>query len=83
MKADIIQMAREAGLAHFYDSEGHCTGITDQRLITEEKERNDDRLVDILAPFSVLVAKKCADIADTAEPYQSADLIRKHFGVEK
>jgi hypothetical protein len=30
-----------------------------------------------------LVAKKCAEIADTAEPYQSADLIRKHFGVEK
>lgn len=30
-----------------------------------------------------LVAKRCADIAETAEPYQSADLIRKHFGVEK
>ena len=28
-------------------------------------------------------AKKCAEIADIAEPYQSADLIRKHFGVEE
>jgi hypothetical protein len=28
-------------------------------------------------------AKKCAEIADTAEPYKSADLIRKHFGVEE
>ena len=29
------------------------------------------------------VAKQCADIADMAEPYKSADLIRKHFGVEE
>jgi hypothetical protein len=28
-------------------------------------------------------AKKCAEIADMAEPYKSADLIRKHFGVEE
>lgn len=27
--------------------------------------------------------KKCAEIADIAEPYQSADLILKHFGVEE
>lgn len=33
--------------------------------------------------FAQLVAERCADIADTAEPYKSADLIRKHFGVEK
>lgn len=29
------------------------------------------------------VARQCADIADTAEPYKSADLIKKHFGVEE
>ncbi len=29
------------------------------------------------------VAKQCAEIADTAEPYKSADLIKKHFGVEE
>lgn len=28
------------------------------------------------------VAEKCADIADTAEPYRSGDLIRKHFGIK-
>jgi hypothetical protein len=28
-------------------------------------------------------AKRCADIADKAEPYQAADLIRKAFGVDK
>jgi hypothetical protein len=55
-REDIIRMAREAGLSHFYDSEGHCTGITDEKLVDEDKERNDDRLVEILAPFAALVA---------------------------
>ncbi len=27
-------------------------------------------------------AKRCAEIADKAEPYQAADLIRKAFGVD-
>ena len=54
-KEDIIRMAREAGLYHFYDSESHCTGITDARLVTEDKERWDDRLVEMLAPFAALV----------------------------
>lgn len=29
------------------------------------------------------VARQCAEIADKAEPYKSADLIRKHFRVEE
>ena len=55
---EIIEMAREAGLAHFYDSEGHCTGITDAELITADKEKNDARLVEMLMPFANLVAAK-------------------------
>lgn len=50
---------------------GFSVGVTDH-VIYAAHER-----------FAKLVAKKCAEIADTAEPYQSADLIRKHFGVEK
>ena len=53
---DIIRMAQEAGLWLFYDSEGHCDGITDVELITAERDRDDDRLVEILAPFAKLVA---------------------------
>jgi len=53
---DIIKMANQAGLYHFHDSEGHCTGITNARLVTEDKERDDDRLVEMLAPFAALVA---------------------------
>jgi hypothetical protein len=85
-KEDIIRMAREAGLIHFYDSEDHCTGITDAPLITADSERNDDRLVEMLAPFAALVAaaereecaKMCEEISD--EEYylgrQYADMLR-------
>ena len=65
---DIIRMAREAGLIHFYDSEGHCTGITDAPLFTADSDRNDDRLVEMLAPFAALVAtaerEECASLCD-------------------
>lgn len=52
---EIIKMANEAGLYHFYDSEGQCTGITNARLVTQDKDRWDDRLVEMLAPFAALV----------------------------
>jgi hypothetical protein len=74
---DIIRMAREAGLAHFYDSEGHCTGITDADLFTAEKDRNDARLVEILGPFAELVTaaerEACAKVCDDlpVPPYVS------------
>lgn len=32
--------------------------------------------------FAQLIVRECARIADTAEPYQTSDLILKHFGVE-
>ena len=73
MKEEIIRMANEAGLYHFYDSEGHCTGITNARLVTQDKDRWDDRLVEMLAPFAALVraderdacAKVCASLDET------------------
>jgi hypothetical protein len=33
--------------------------------------------------FALLIVQKCADIADTAEPFLSSDLIKQHFGVEE
>jgi hypothetical protein len=33
--------------------------------------------------FAQLLVKECAGIAETAEPYQSSDLIKQHFGVEE
>ncbi len=36
-----------------------------------------------LAKFAELIVRECANIADTAEPYKSNDLILKHFGVQE
>jgi len=33
--------------------------------------------------FAELIVLKCAEIADTAEPFISSDLIKQHFGVEE
>jgi hypothetical protein len=31
--------------------------------------------------FAELIVRECAGIAETAEPYQSSDLIKQHFGI--
>jgi hypothetical protein len=31
--------------------------------------------------FAELIVRQCAGIAETAEPYQSSDLIKQHFGI--
>jgi len=36
-----------------------------------------------LNKFAELIVLKCAEIADTAEPFLSSDLIKQHFGVEE
>jgi len=38
---------------------------------------------DIIHAFAELIVLKCAEIADTAEPFLSSDLIKQHFGVEE
>lgn len=37
---------------------------------------------DAIEKFAELIVKQCAEIADRAEPYQTSDLILKHFGVK-
>jgi hypothetical protein len=32
--------------------------------------------------FAQLIVLKCAEIANTAEPFLASDLIKQHFGVE-
>ena len=34
-----------------------------------------------LEKFAELIVRECAGIADIADPFQSSDLILKHFGV--
>ena len=41
---------------------------------------SDERIAAV-ERFAAIVAGRCADIAHEAEPFHSADLIRKAFGV--
>lgn len=43
---------------------------------------SSEQLGRIYDKFAELIIKECADIADTAEPYKSSDLIKKRFGIE-
>ena len=44
----------------------------------ETVELWDDRI----EKFAQLIVRECAEVADKAEPYQTSDLILKHFGVD-
>ena len=35
----------------------------------------------LIEKFAELIVRECAEIADTAEPFLSSDLIKQHFGV--
>jgi hypothetical protein len=39
--------------------------------------------VDNSEKFAELIILKCAEIADTAEPFLASDLIKEHFGVKE
>ena len=43
---------------------------------------SDDGWIFDKEKFAELIVLKCAEIADTAEPFLASDLIKQHFGVE-
>ena len=49
--------------------------LMDRSFTDEQGERFDPER------FAELIVKECAGIAETAEPYQSSDLIIQHFGI--
>jgi hypothetical protein len=60
------------------------------RILAEQATKKYDRLGNEipfaqpdLEKFAELIVLKCAEIADTAEPFLSSDLIKQHFGVEE
>ena len=56
-----------------------------QCIVREQRGTNafDNYMVDRFDTerFAKLIVLKCAEIADTAEPFLSSDLIKQHFGV--
>ena len=51
--------------------------LMDRAFTDEQGEQFDPEL------FAELIVRECAGIAETAEPYQSSDLIKQHFGIEE
>jgi NTP pyrophosphatase (non-canonical NTP hydrolase) len=49
--------------------------LMDRSFTDEQGERFDPER------FAELIVRECAEIAETAEPYQSSDLIKQHFGI--
>ena len=58
-----------------------------QCIVREQRGTNafDSYMVDRFDTerFAELIVLKCAEIADTAEPFLSSDLIKQHFGVNE
>ena len=57
---DTLELAREAGIYHAFDSEGHWDGLTDVKLINRNSHPDDivygeKRIVEILKAFEDLV----------------------------
>ena len=48
------------------------------RAFTDEQGEQFD-----IERFAQLIVRECAGIAEIAEPYQSSDLIKQHFGITK
>jgi len=69
MNERIQKLADEAGLRFTQLMSNPMVPIVDGKETDLEK-------------FAELIVLKCAEIADTAEPFLSSDLIKQHFGVE-
>jgi len=53
--------------------------LIDDARLTAVSEMFEDKL----KKFAELIVLKCAEIADTAEPFLASDLIKEHFGVKE
>lgn len=91
---EITRMAREAGFVGFDGDNGSLRRFA---ALVAAAERNKvaqwmidrsyatghgDTTENLLKELEWQVAGRCAEIANKAEPYQAADLIRKAFAVD-
>ena len=51
--------------------------LLDKAKLTAVQEMFEEELYE----FAELIVRECAEVAKTAEPYRSDDLILRHFGV--
>ena len=72
MNERIKKLAEQAGFCMWTDEEWNPGDVIDWGCRYDKE----------FEKFAKLIVKECADIAETAEPYKSSDLIKQHFGVE-
>jgi len=57
------------------------TEAHESRIGPDGLVRSDGNPYIFYEKFAKLIVLECANIADTAEPFLSSDLIKQHFGV--
>jgi hypothetical protein len=72
MNERIKELAEKAGFVMWGEETWNPGDVIDWSC------RYDDELTKLVE----LIVRECAEIAETAEPYKSNDLIKKYFGVE-
>ena len=79
-------MAREAGIYHAFDSEGHWDGLTDVKLINRNSHPDDivygdKRIVEILKAFEALVRADEREANSKARAGKPRQLPRRGMGM--
>ena len=59
------------------------TEAHESRIGPDGLARSDGNPYIFYEKFAKLIILECANIADTAEPFLSSDLIKQHFGVKE
>ena len=77
-----IDMAREAGIYHAFDSEGHWDGLTDVKLINRNSHPDDivygdKRIVEILKAFEAIVRADQREI--DAKVCEEAEIVQTNY----
>ena len=57
--------------------------VRESRLDVYGLGKDRDKWDNTVEKFAELIVLKCAEIADTAEPFLASDLIKEHFGVKE
>jgi hypothetical protein len=72
MNERINKIGVESGMLNYVDNETPRHYFLSGHADEQDLER-----------FAKMIVIKCAEVADTAEPFLSSDLIKQHFGVEE
>ena len=76
-REDIIARAMESGEAYAAGAQAERNKVAQWMIQRSYATGHGDTVEELLKELERQVKETCAKVAETAEPYQSADLIRK------